>query len=67
MDIQSILDKIDNIKFFSEYTEFRLKSRINILDFKNIINKINLQENTICLYNSNTLECDIIVLLILTM
>ena len=60
MHIQNILEKIDNIKFFSEYTEFRLKSRINILDFKNIINKINLQKNTICLYNPKTLECDII-------
>ena len=60
MNIQSILEKIDNINFFSDYTEFRLKLKINILDFKNTINKLNLRENTICLYNPKTLTCDVI-------
>ena len=60
MNIQSILKKIDNTKFFSEYTEFRLNLKINVLDFKNTINKLNLQENTICLYNPKTLLCDVV-------
>jgi hypothetical protein len=60
MNLYGVLKEINNTSLFLNYTEFCLKSKINIYDFKEIINKMNNQKNICCLYNKKTMQCDVV-------
>jgi len=62
-EIYKILSNIDKVYKFTKYKEFPLHIPVSIKnsnDLKNLINELNSEPNTICLYNKNTLKVDII-------
>jgi hypothetical protein len=61
-EISKIINTINNVSKFTKYREFHLKKSVSITnnDLKNLINQLNKNSKTVCLYNKKTLKADII-------
>ena len=61
-DLETILNKIDEVDNFPNYTEFRLNKKLNMSDvnMQKIIYDLNKNPNIYAFYNGHTQRCDII-------